>query len=126
MIVEMRPGGRDPGIQQALFLLGQVRTLLASPKAEAVEMCVPLLQETLDLIRRVEDRLNGSTTADSARLRHEINRLKQELGVVSGLMTQAAEYYLGIAQLLGLASAGYSRSGETPFQQSGSRLVVRG
>jgi hypothetical protein len=109
-----------------LFLLGQVRTLLASPKAEAVEMCVPLLEETLDLIRRVEDRLNGSTTADSARLRHEINRLKQELGVVSGLMTQAAEYYLGIAQLLGLASAGYSRSGETPFQQSGSRLVVRG
>lgn len=126
MIVEMRPGGRDPDIEQALILLGQVRTLLASPKAEAVEMCVPLLQETLDLMRRLEHRLDGATPADNSMLRQEANRLKQELGVVSTLMTQAAEYYLGLAQLLGLASAGYSRSGETPFQHRGSRLVVRG
>src|SRR3954453_3379380 len=90
--------------------LSQVRQILLTPSPERLGDCGPVLEQAAELLGSLmESQRSGARIPF---LMDELQVLRRELAVVTALMQQAAGYYLGWAQMLGAATAGYTSRGD--------------
>lgn len=118
-------------IQQAREGLRQARDLLIEPRAETVARCGPILEQAAGCLGVVEAALRSpASLSEEARRRigWELAALRREMGLVRGLLDQAAQFYLSWGQWLAAAATGsaYTGQGDGMPLPALSRLTVRG
>jgi hypothetical protein len=123
MIVEMAPGDRASAeVRRALGILREVRSLLEKPRAEVVEGCIPLLEHAADAMKSADALMQSSAGSRTGSAKRELLALKSELGIVSRLFREVAEYYAGLAETLQVVSGAYGRTGDRALIHTGRTL----
>ena len=108
-----------------------LRAALLSPSVDelaagGIAGCVGGLVEAAQCLGVVEERLRAGDAAHHDELRRELGALRNDLRGVRALIEQGAAFYLGLAKLLGAATAGYMPSGAAaPLNASGA-LSLKG
>lgn len=102
--------------RQARRSMGLIRQRLLNPTPKVLENCVPHLRVAIECLSRLQDLLASPTavTFGIGALRSEMAGLRRELGDINALMTNAAVFYAGLAELLGTRSdedVGYTVTG---------------
>ena len=91
------------GITSARRHVEALRAALLSPSPEAIERCLPALEEAVRCLTGAEKELRDAAACRA---------LRNELRIVNRLIEHGAAFYQGWAKLLGAATAGYMPTGE--------------
>jgi hypothetical protein len=111
-----RIGNELECLRQARRSIGLIRKRLLNPTPKVLENCVPHFKVAIQCLTAVQDQLASDVAIAFGReaLRMEIAELRYELSQVNALMKNAAAFYDGLAQLLGIEqenSVRYSMAG---------------
>ena len=109
--------------------LDRVRALAAYPTAESLACCAPYLEEAIQGMEKLKERLAAAGPLDEASKQAasaELILLRGDLLRERTLLLYAASFYQGWAQAVSPVGQGYTDRGETPeWTQLGARFTVR-
>ena len=96
-------------MRQARSDLESVRRMLLAPTPASIDSAVPLLEGAASKLAWLEGRLTAAAPDRGRRdqLRSETLAVKRSIVEVRALVSQASDFFLGWAALVGLAAPGY-------------------
>jgi hypothetical protein len=91
-----------------------LRCALLAPSAGEIHGCLPEVMEAVRCLSSIQQELQNSNRGhDEEDFARELKALNNDLRLVHRLIDHSVAFYQGWARLLGSATAGYMRSGES-------------